>query len=888
MKSKCIFKSLILVMVGLTLVFSANLAKAENPNSSNKLSFRLPDIYGRIVDSQDYANVPVLIMSGSCWCGGCQQDAEPLREIASEYAPKGLQTIRTVAGDNELSALDFQRHYRLGFVQLLDTNRSFEKRYNDNGWTFLMLADCEGKIVYKVNSPHEEDWKQLRSILNKVVSSPMSIKTIIQDGLEYMPATLQRTKEPENHRICDRFPSVACTSDGKVYVVFTTDRNSSSDVFIRVFDGSKWSEDMPIAATDADEYDGTVLIDKQGRAWVSWTSNADGKNYNIFIVSFTNPSQPRTTAQLTHHDDDAMHARMACDEKGRIWVTYYKWHKMGKYSRDREVYLQRFEDSKWSDEVQVSPTDVPEYEDHTEPAIAIYGDGAVVCWSWDFHQPKGYTQEVREPTIFMRTIDNNLKLGRPLAVSGKNIDVTPALVVSHNRQIWAAWDSLGPNQRKRLCVGNPHIERDNPTDKIQSLNKPVVNVCSPCFAVGPTGHLTLLWSETENGSQWVLKRADLDTNNHWSIPTTIDLQDNPRFCSGTYNPQGQLWIAYSGQTKQGREIVVKNLGKERTDADSGRVNNNATSGSSNDNTDAVNKMRRAIDVKYSYRDLRGIDWDKMFDKYSPLMERAKTPREFAEITARMLANAKDMHLWVKINGETIGSFERNITRNYKTYLLERIVPGWHRYNERVSTGRFDNGIGYIMINSWSAEKPETLEPAFEAIKGFSDCSGLIIDVRPNGGGDEDLAREFAGCFVDKQVVYAKHVYRKANAPEGWGEIQERILEPNKTRPKYRDKIAVLMGQANMSSCEAFLLMMKQVPNCKLVGDRSYGSSGNPKPVDLGNGVTIWLPSWKALCQDGSCFEGKGIEPDIPVRTTDEQLRKSDPIIEAAMRFLRKS
>jgi hypothetical protein len=44
---------------------------------------------------------------------------------------------------------------------------------------------------------------------------------------------------------------------------------------------------------------------------------------------------------------------------------------------------------------------------------------------------------------------------------------------------------------------------------------------------------------------------------------------------------------------------------------------------------------------------------------------------------------------------------------------------------------------------------------------------------------------------------------------------------------------------------AICLMTKQVPGCKLVGGKSYGSSGNPKPTDLGNEVTVFLPSWKA-------------------------------------------
>ena len=91
----------------------------------------------------------------------------------------------------------------------------------------------------------------------------------------------------------------------------------------------------------------------------------------------------------------------------------------------------------------------------------------------------------------------------------------------------------------------------------------------------------------------------------------------------------------------------------------------------------------------------------------------------------------------------------------------------------------------------------------------------------------------------------------------------------------------------MSSCEAFLLMMKQVPGCKLVGERSYGSSGNPKPTDLGNGVTVFLSSWKAMRPDGTCFERKGIAPDFPVETTGTELLSRDPVLETALKLLRR-
>ena len=304
------------------------------------------------------------------------------------------------------------------------------------------------------------------------------------------------------------------------------------------------------------------------------------------------------------------------------------------------------------------------------------------------------------------------------------------------------------------------------------------------------------------------------------------------------------------------------------------------------NKEAMEELRRAIDEDYSYRDLRQVNWEELFDRFGPAMEQAKDARGFAEAAAELLAHAEDAHIWVKIDDETVGGFKREIRRNYNMEVLKNIVPGWQQLGSVVYTGRYTDGIGYIHIGSWGREHTEALKQAYAAIWEFSDAPGLIIDVRSNGGGAEPLAQDFAGCFVGEAKVYAQHVYRSSDAPGGFGQVNNRVLEPNKHRPRYRGKVAVLMGPANMSSCEAFLLMMKQVPGCKLVGERSYGSSGNPKGVNLGNGVSVFLPSWKSMRPDGTCFEGEGIRPDVIAETSEVELISRDLVLEAALKLLR--
>ena len=272
------------------------------------------------------------------------------------------------------------------------------------------------------------------------------------------------------------------------------------------------------------------------------------------------------------------------------------------------------------------------------------------------------------------------------------------------------------------------------------------------------------------------------------------------------------------------------------------------------NQTAIKKLRQALDDHYSYRDRLGLDWDELFAKHAPALEQASSPVQFARAAGKLLASAEDLHIRLEAGPAGFASYARSVAPNCNFDALPHLVPGWQRCTDAVYTGRFEGGSGYVMITTWSAGHQDQVRAVLQALKEMKDAPALIIDVRLNSGGDEYLARQVAGCFVDSSSVYAKHTNCDPQAPNGFtAPPYERVLKPNPGGPAYRGPVAVLMGPVNMSSCEAFLLMMKQVPKCRLIGARSYGSSGRPRPHDLGNGVTVYLPSWKALRPDGTCY-----------------------------------
>lgn len=302
---------------------------------------------------------------------------------------------------------------------------------------------------------------------------------------------------------------------------------------------------------------------------------------------------------------------------------------------------------------------------------------------------------------------------------------------------------------------------------------------------------------------------------------------------------------------------------------------------------AVERLKQAIDERYSYRDLRKVDWKARFDEFTPRLEQAGSWRKFATVAAALLSPARDPHITLQLaDGELVGTFRRQVQPNFNFAQLRKRVGNLQLHGKLAATGELDGGIGYVLIAKWSGT-PADFEPVFAALKKYADAPGLVLDVRPNAGGDELLARSVAGCFVRQPTVYSQSEYRSAQAPGGFTSPSPRAVSPNAERSPVHARTVVLMGPANMSSCESFLLMMREAPGVTLVGQRSYGSSGNPKPHALSAGLKVLLPSWRDLLPDGTLLEGLGVEPKVVVPATAADLKSGDPVLERGLELLRK-
>jgi len=245
----------------------------------------------------------------------------------------------------------------------------------------------------------------------------------------------------------------------------------------------------------------------------------------------------------------------------------------------------------------------------------------------------------------------------------------------------------------------------------------------------------------------------------------------------------------------------------------------------------------------------------------------------------MLGPMHDLHVWVEMPLGNLYTVEGNPSR-----------PDWNGKAIRLSltevlldkpphlVGRIGE-IGYALIGAWTKEGFGDVEAALDKL---SDSKALILDVRPNGGGDELLARRIAGRFAKEPVVYGLAQARDPTLPgNGFLDPSPKRLEPSGSHDARR--VVVLQGPYCVSSTEWFLLMMGALDQVTTVGLTSRGATGNPQPFPLFLGLNVWIPTERGLMPDGKPIEGNGIPPDEEVGRGEEG---KDAALERALAILR--
>lgn len=295
----------------------------------------------------------------------------------------------------------------------------------------------------------------------------------------------------------------------------------------------------------------------------------------------------------------------------------------------------------------------------------------------------------------------------------------------------------------------------------------------------------------------------------------------------------------------------------------------------------------AFDDRYSYFDYKGIDWDAFKEQYRPDFAQAMSAGDFAEALATMLRELHDWHISVrKPDGTYAQVYTREIPQTYPSTPRKRYTNDdtYEALGDNVIRHSwFQNNIAYVRIDTLDAAAVGeiTTRDIAELFATYANADGMILDLRPNNGGDETFAAKIAGHFTAAPVTYGFTKTRNGPDHDDFAALQTKVLQPSDAH-HYAGPTACLISGRCMSSAEWFTLMMQACPNVVLIGTRTRGSSGNPTEVTLDNGVKLRIPTWIAYTPALEEIEDRGISADIEIAPEASFDSEHDYVIERAI------
>jgi len=224
--------------------------------------------------------------------------------------------------------------------------------------------------------------------------------------------------------------------------------------------------------------------------------------------------------------------------------------------------------------------------------------------------------------------------------------------------------------------------------------------------------------------------------------------------------------------------------------------------------------------------------------------------------------------------------------------VEIAVLRWDPQNRReqgpspvITSQQLPSGVGVIRIRSFNLNHGPALIQAFDAaLNDFLDAPGVILDVRNNGGGFSVLADLTAGRFFSETIIYGEEYYRSRLPQHFWRKSRTYRVVPR--GDIYAGPVAVLTNPFTFSSADTFVAAMTRADRAVTVGRPTAGATGNPIKVRLPGGGTARFSTGDFQLPGGVSLEGTGIEPDIPVEWTREDLiQGKDPDVAAAEAYL---
>lgn len=290
-----------------------------------------------------------------------------------------------------------------------------------------------------------------------------------------------------------------------------------------------------------------------------------------------------------------------------------------------------------------------------------------------------------------------------------------------------------------------------------------------------------------------------------------------------------------------------------------------------------------VDRNYIYFDAKKIDWDAVYQKYSPQINVQTTEDELFAIMDAAVVELQDAHSLL-VKPKKVGT-QFDFKGGYNIHFDPNLIKSKYVKDSLGQEGNLywallDGNVGYIYLPKFNDFL--AFEKVLRVMKKLR-VKKLIIDVRNNGGGNSNPVPGLLGTLVQQKTLLGSYV-------EKIGPADSDLVKPI---PMYAypradfffDKpIAVLINRGCYSATTYFAAMIKELPNVTLVGQITGGGAGGHLGYQLSNGWQIRVSVSDFLDKHGVSAE-LGVSPDKNIENTKEDIQNgTDRMLEKAMDF----
>lgn len=325
---------------------------------------------------------------------------------------------------------------------------------------------------------------------------------------------------------------------------------------------------------------------------------------------------------------------------------------------------------------------------------------------------------------------------------------------------------------------------------------------------------------------------------------------------------------------------------------------------------------QTFEDNYAFFELRNVNWKSSYKKYRSKVDSTTKEDSLFSILSQMVAPFNDDHINLIIPGikeftaekpsPFLEEFPEKASRdalwhvadktlyNYGFETVQSIGPEYR--GKKLFYFSKSKNYGYIRMGRCFVSEATDDDTEIDAELGgkfldsvlltMNNSKAIILDVRSNIGGDDEFSYAIAGRFVKEKILGHSKQSRITGTDE-YTPLEKWYIEPQASSP-YTKPLILLTNDQTASAGDVFAMIMKELPQVTIVGERTLGIFSDMYGFTLPNGWLVSLSNQRYYTAKMESYEDIGTPVDFHAKNTKcDLIEMEDPVVTRAIEVLKR-